>query len=69
MYALHKLLKLFTTQSRLLTTLEKKAFENIAEKGKIAGNQHFLLFPQCILLFPKQISIFESELICCLQML
>ena len=37
--------------------------------AKIAGNQHFLLFPQCFLLFPMQISIFESLLFCCLQML
>ena len=35
-----------TTQSRLLTTLRKNAFENIMGKGENAGNQHFLLFPQ-----------------------
>ena len=34
----------FTTQSRLLTTLGKKPFENIVRKGENAGNQHFLLF-------------------------
>ena len=27
-------------------------------KGENAGNQHFLLFPQCFLPFPKEISIF-----------
>ena len=59
----------FTTQSRLLTPLEKKAFENIEGKGENAGNQHFLLFPQCFLLFPTRISIIESELLCHLQML
>ena len=37
-----------TTQSRLLTTLRQRAFENIVGKG--AGNQHFLLFPHCFLL-------------------
>ena len=48
---------------------EKKAFENIVGKRENAGNQHFLLFPQCFLPFPKQISIFQSHLLCCLQML
>ena len=33
------------TQSRLLTTLKEKAFENIVGRGENAGNQHFLLFP------------------------
>ena len=28
---------------------KKKAFENIVGKGENAGNQHFLLFPQCFL--------------------
>ena len=36
---------LFTTQSRLLTTLQKKACEIIVGKGENAGNQHFLLVP------------------------
>ena len=60
----------FTTQSRLLTTLCKKPFENFVGKGENAGNQHFLLFPQCFLPFPKQISILQLHLfvICkCLQ--
>ena len=39
----------FTTQSRPLTTPRKKPFENIFGKGENAGNQHFLLFPQCFL--------------------
>ena len=59
----------FTTQSRLLTTRKKKAFENILGKGENAGNQHFLLFPKCFLPFPKQMLIFESHLLCHLQML
>ena len=33
--------------------LEKRPKENIAGKGENAGNQHFLPFPQCTLLFPK----------------
>ena len=28
-------------------TLRKKTFENILEKEENAGNQYFLLFPQC----------------------
>ena len=43
------------TQSKLLTTLLKKnPFENIVRKGENTGNQHFLLFPQCFLPFPKE---------------
>ena len=61
--------QLFTTQSRFLTTLIKKHFENIVGKGENAGNQHFLLFPQCFLPFSKQISIFQSHFFCCLRML
>ena len=53
--------KFFTTQSRLLMTLKEKAFENNVGKGKNAGNRHFLLFPQCLLLFPKQVLIFHSN--------
>ena len=34
-----------TTESQLLTTLKKKALENIVEKGENVGNQHFPLFP------------------------
>ena len=45
---------LFTTQSQLLTTLRKKPFENMMGKGENAGNQHFFLFPQCFLPFPKE---------------
>ena len=41
-----------------LTTLGKKPLENIVGKGEKAGNQHFLLFPQCFLPFPKQNVIF-----------
>ena len=41
----------------------KKAFENLVGSGENAGNQHFLLFPQCFLPFPKQISIVYVQLI------
>ena len=57
----------FTTQSQLLTTLGKKALENILGKGENAGNQHFLLFPKWFLPFQKQISVFELHLFCGLQ--
>ena len=50
-----------STQSRLLTTLMERLFENIVGKEENAGNQHFLLFPHCFLLFTKQISTFESH--------
>ena len=36
-----------------------KPSENTVEKGENAGNQHFLLFPQCFLPFPKD---FQSHL-------
>ena len=38
-----------------MTTLRKKPLENLVGKGENAGNQHFLLFPQCFLLFTKQV--------------
>ena len=51
--------KPFVTHSRLLTTLTKKAFENIVGKEGNAGNQHFLLSPQSFLPYQGQIKIFE----------
>ena len=59
---------LFTTQPRLVTPMDKKAFENILGKGENAGSQHFHLFTQCFLIYLKQISIFQSHSFCCLQM-
>ena len=50
-------------------TLKKKPFQNTVEKGENADNQHFLLFPQCFLPSPKQVSIFHSHLFCRLQTL
>ena len=52
-------ISLFTSRSRLSTTLRMKALETIVGKGENAGNHHFLLFPRCFLTFPKQISSFE----------
>ena len=40
--------------------LEKKnTSENIVGKGENAGHQHFLLFQQCFIPFPSEISIFQ----------
>ena len=47
-------------KSRLSTTMKKKPIENIEGKGENAGNQHFLLFPQCFL--NDQIEISASDL-------
>ena len=49
-------------------TIGKKPFENIVGKRENAGDQHFLLFPQCFLLISGQTLIFESHLFCRLQM-
>ena len=58
--------KLFTTQSRLLTTQKKELFENIEGKGENTGNKHFLLFRQCF--FPSQFEFqFLSQFFSCLQ--
>ena len=44
--------------------LENETLENNVEIEENAGRQCFLLFPQCFLPFPKQISILESHLLC-----
>ena len=62
-------LTLYHTIPTLNDPEKKKPFENIVGKGENTGNQHFLLFPQCLLPFPKQISIFGLYLFCCLHML
>ena len=35
--------------------LRKKPFENIVGKEENAGNQHFLLFSQCLLSYKTQL--------------
>ena len=35
--------------------LEEKAFENIVGKEENAGYQHFLLFPQCLISYERQL--------------
>ena len=49
---------------KLFTTIRERPFENIVGKAENAGNQHFLLFPQSCLLFPRQNSNFETHLLC-----
>ena len=45
-------------------TLGKNPFKNIEGKGENAGNQHFLLFPQCFHAYHSQISSFKVVLFC-----
>ena len=45
------------THSHTMTSFDapwKQAFENIVGKGENAGNQYFLLFPLCFLLYQRQ---------------
>ena len=44
-------------------TLKQRAFESIVGRVENAGNQHFLLFPQCFLPFPNQISNFHPPIL------
>ena len=40
--------------------LWKRTLENTVGKGENAGNQHFLLFPQCFLLYQRAIVILAT---------
>ena len=42
---------------------EQEVFESIEGNGENAGNQRFLLFPQCVLPLPEQNSIYKSLVI------
>ena len=45
------------------TILKKTAFENVVGKGENAGNQHFLLFPQCFFYpFRERNHLFSNKL-------
>ena len=57
-YENHISLTLYHTIPTFNDPLLRKTFENIVEKEENAGNQHFLLFPQCFLPFHEQIPIF-----------
>ena len=39
-------------------TPSKKGLKNTVGKGGNAGNQHFLLFPQCFLVYQREKSSF-----------
>ena len=61
--------ELFSTQSRLSSTLQRRAFENIVgKKRENSGNQHFLLFPQCFLPTQRQLPSFEKHVNCPLSL-
>ena len=62
-------LSLKLIKTRPLTILKKKPFENVVGKGENAGNQYFLLFPQCFLAIQRRISVFKFHLFCRLQIL
>ena len=47
----------------------KTPFQSIVGKGENAGDQHFLLFPQCFLLYQRQKLLFKLHSFCRLQML
>ena len=49
-------------QSRLSTTLRKQALEKNVGIGENAGNQHFLLFLQCFLLYRREKSSLQQYL-------
>ena len=53
-WCIREWVKPLQVQSRLLTTLKEKLFENIVGKEENAGNQHFLLFPQSFLSIQKK---------------
>ena len=57
------------TLSHTIHAEEEGCRKYLREKGENAGNQHFLLFPQCFLSYHKQILSFEAYLKCRLQML
>ena len=53
--------ELFTIQFRVSKIVNKTHFENIVGIGENAGNQHFLLLPQCFLPYQKQMSSTEPH--------
>ena len=39
--------------------------ENTVGKGENTGNQHFLLFPQCFLLYQREKSFYQFKIVIC----
>ena len=54
---------LFTTQSQLSPPWKRRLLKTLWETGENVGDQHFLLFPQCFLPFPKQVFFFNFSFI------
>ena len=52
-----------TAFENIMTHQQQTAFENIVEKGEIARNEQFLLFPQCFLLNQIIVSFFDIIII------
>ena len=42
---------------------EERPYENIVGKGENAGDQHFLLCPECFLCYARHIRYFEKHFI------
>ena len=53
----------FPTQALVLTHLKHKSFENTVEKGEIARNEQFLLFPTVFSTHLENLLPFSSNLI------
>ena len=49
----------FPKQGLVFTCIQYKSFEITVGKGEIAGNEQFLLFPQCFLPFWRSLCIFH----------
>ena len=72
MFHKHSLLKMHLSLYYTIQTFSDpvdEAFGKILEKGENAGKQHFLLFPQCFLLYHREKSSFWQYLNCHLHML
>ena len=52
------------THSHIMTPLDVSEKENIVGKEENVGNQHFLLFPECFLLYQRQKLSFMLHLFC-----
>ena len=56
----------FPKQVLVFTCLYLTSFENIVEKGEIARNEQFLLFPKCFLPIWKTSAMFiELKIVVC----
>ena len=58
-----------TKQALVFMCLQYQPFENTVGKGEIAGNEQFLLFPQCFLSFHRTLCHCHQIENCCLKSL